>query len=437
MKNFISVIISGGSGNRLWPVSRAYKPKQFSTVWNPVLYEQTLLRLKNFGDILTVTNKNLKALTRNSLSKLKLYQDILYEPEAKGTAPAVLLAALTLSNRGKADEIMGIFPSDHKIVNLEKFNDNLLEAHKFAVKGNLVLFGLQPNQISTQFGYIKYGGSRVGKVLEFVEKPNFETAKKYMESKNYLMNSGIFVSKVRNIINLFKKHNPKVYKLMMDGDLSNLSEIYKNLRVESFDVSIVEKARETWFIKSDFDLKDMGSLNVLTEKSKNLKVQQNASGNSFYSKNKDKVSVFVDTRDLRVVDTLDAVMISKKDSILDKSKIPKISNSSVRPWGEFFVVKRGENFCIKIIKVNPGHRLSYQSHKKRSEHWVVVKGEGIFTLEGKDKVVKINESVFIPKGKKHRISNKSEETLEFVEIQFGDYLEEDDISRYEDDYGRS
>ena len=436
--SFFSVVLSGGVGQRLWPISRVDRPKQFTSLWQPNLFETTLLRLSKFGKILVITNNNLKNLTINSLDNCKIGHDILLEPSPKGTAPAVLLAAITLNSRGFGESIMGIFPADHIIENQQLFDKNLLFAKKMA-ENHLVTFGIKPTYASAQYGYIKYKGHGHGDVLKFVEKPNYETAKRYVNSKEYLWNSGMFIIKVNHLIELFKKHNPETYNVMKD--LSNLDEVYKSLETQSFDVSVVEKASNIKVIVSDFGWQDVGSFET-GSLSNNLCKEHNASGNSFLSEDTNKLSVFLGTNDLSVIDSKEAILISKKGSLAIKdiyNKLPSeytYSSAIKKPWGEFVTIKQTSAFHLKVIRVNPGQRLSYQSHKKRSEHWVVVKGKGSVTLEGKKTGVNAGDHMFIPKGAKHRIQNVGSQVLEFVEIQLGEYFGEDDIVRYEDDYGR-
>ena len=457
---FFSVILSGGAGTRLWPISRIDKPKQFSPIFEPNLFEQTVDRLKDLGKILVVTSHHLKNVTIDSLKNLQTdtplvaSKNIILEPEPKGTAHSALLAALTLEKQGFKDSVMGIFPADHLIENQKSFCDNIKLGIQTAKNNNLITFGITPTHASCEYGYIKHEGSNIADVIEFVEKPSKEMAQKYIKS-NYLWNSGIFIIRVKNLIELFKTFDPKTHDILREADLSSLDEVYKKLSTQSFDVAIAEKAKDTKVIVCDLGWRDVGNINQWSSNytsgvsatggvSVNPLIEHEASNNSFFSSNTDKLSVFLGTNNLTIMDSPDALLVSDKDEMHKLKQVyKKISNTKYaytdtvkRPWGEFEKVRSTPFFAIKIIKVNPGCRLSYQSHKKRSEHWTVVKGAGKVTLDGKDITLNVGDHVFIPVLTKHRIENVKRSILEFVEVQLGEYFGEDDIVRYEDDYGR-
>lgn len=436
---FFSIILSGGAGTRLWPISRKDIPKQFSPMFQPNLFTQTITRLKPHGNILVVTSKHLENLTKNSLTNA----EIILEPGAKGTALSALLATLTLVKQGFEDSIMGIFPSDHLIKNQTSFNQNIKLAIKTAQLNNLVTFGITPAYATSEYGYIKHTkNSNPSDVLEFVEKPSLQKAKQYIKS-SYLWNSGIFIIKVKNLIDLYKIHAPKIYEKLKDADLSNLDKVYQNLPVQSFDVEIAEKTKGTKVIKSDFGWQDVGNINNWPNK--NPLIEHEAKDNNFYSTNTDKLSVFLGIQNLTIVDSPDAILILDKDKshklkeVYEKISTTKYANSNTvkKPWGEFEKIKTTPDTSIKIIRVNPKCRLSYQSHNKRSEHWTITKGVGKVTLDGKTTSLNAGDHIHIPTKARHRIENPTDIILEFVEVQLGEYFGEDDIIRYEDDYGRA
>lgn len=464
----IPVLISGGSGTRLWPLSRAHFPKQFCEIFGESLQETTLRRLRRFGVPAIVTSKELRILTETQLRKLSLRDvDALYEPAARNTAPAIAYFCRWAEMKGKADQVVGFFPSDHLIGKVDVFEKAVRSAEEAARRGHVVTLGVKPSHPETGFGYIQTVENATGAeftpraVRKFHEKPNLETAKKFLADGHFSWNAGIFVFKVSTMVSLFKEHQPALWKELekLQPDLSNLEEIYPRLPSISIDYAIMEKiggqGETLQCIPADFGWNDVGSWDAVAEEflrrgasaSAATRVQQvEGSGNFAFVRGEKNVS-FIGVSDLRVVDTGDAILISKggetqkvRDvvSILSKERSSLVTDHSFerRPWGEFEVLLDTDHFKSKVIRVEPSQQISYQSHTQREEHWILTKGTGEMILDDRTFPVKAGQYVHIPTGSKHRIRNTSKDVLEFVEVQLGTYFGEDDIVRYQDDYRR-
>lgn len=461
------IILSGGSGTRLWPLSRTKLPKQFCELFDKPLQTMTIERLQKYGDGLLVTSERLKDLTEKDIieHKLKL-KKVLYEPEGKNTAPAIALALKYLSLEGKVDQLVGIFPSDSLITNTTRFEKALKTAINAADQDYVVTLGIRPHSAETGFGYIQVKERAVDtdtatEVLKFHEKPNFEQAQKFLQEGCFFWNAGIFIFKVSVMIAHFKKHEPQIWKIIdeLKPDLSNLKAVYGQVKSISVDYAIIEKlqAQDLRCVPCDIGWSDVGSWDAMVEVSEALPftesslkkqpVQVTAKNNNVFSKLKKKYA-FVGCEDLIVVDTADATLICEKGSsqkVKDVVEALKIKDQNLtedhvfenRPWGMFEVLTEKDYFKSKIIRVEPGQRLSYQSHDRRSEHWIVVKGELTVILDDKEIIVKQGEHIFIPKGTKHRAINYGSVASEFIEVQVGSYFGEDDIVRYQDEYGRN
>ena len=463
---FIPVILSGGSGTRLWPISRTKYPKQFCELLDKPLQTLTIERLQKFGRGLLVTSERLKDLTEKDIiqNNLKI-EKVLYEPSGKNTAAAVALACKYLELSGRKNEVVGVFSSDALILKEPEFEQALNAAVVSATEGFVVTLGIKPRGPETGFGYIQVkeravNTSKATEVLRFHEKPNLDKAQSFVTDGHYFWNAGIFVFKVSRMIDLFRQHEPEIWMLLADLklDLSNLDTIYGKMKNISLDYAIIEKlsSAELRCVPCDIGWSDVGSWDALVEvtegtpfSSASLKkqpVQVSAKNNSVFSKQKKKYGI-IGCDDLIVVDTADALMICKKgDSqkvkdLVDTLKLndEKITSEHVfenRPWGRFEILHEEPYFKSKIIRVEPNQKLSYQSHAKRAEHWVIVKGEGVVILNDKEHVLKEGEHIFIPQGAKHRILNRTNSIVEFIEVQVGSYFGEEDIVRYQDEYGR-
>lgn len=443
--NFIPTILSGGSGTRLWPVSRTQFPKQFCELFEESLFQKTLLRLNKLGSPWVVTNESMKILTESVMRTNQVPLDqALYEPKANNTAPAIALLCKVLAQKNRASDIVGIFSSDHLIQKEENFIAAVKQGIEQAKKGMVATLGIKPTYPATGYGYIDASTNK------FVEKPNLETAQKFMQSGNYYWNAGMFIFEVSTMIKHLKNFMPETWKAIdaLKTDLSNLKEVYANCPSQSIDFGVMEKLKEQVCIPADLGWSDVGSWDEMASMQESApKVEVDAKGNYVYSK-QGRITAFADVDDLVVVDTADAILITKKGSSqkvkhvvdqLNAAKDPRAGQHpfEYRPWGKFEILRDTDAFKSKVIHVNPGQQLSYQSHKKRAEHWVIIKGHPEVVLNDVLHKLHPGENIYIPLGAKHRIRNPGNEVVEFVEVQVGTYFGEDDITRYQDDYKRS
>ncbi len=463
---FIPIILSGGSGTRLWPLSRTQFPKQFCELLDKPLQTLTIERLQKFGAGLLITSQKLKDMTERDIiqNQLKI-EKVIYEPLGKNTAAAVALGCRFLELTGRTNEVVGVFPSDSLILKQSEFESALKAAVTSAEEGYIVTLGIQPRSPETGFGYIQVqeralNTLKATEVTQFHEKPTLEKAQAFVNDGHYFWNAGIFIFQASKMIDLFKKHEPEMWDLMAElkSDLSNLTQIYSHIKSISIDYAIIEKltSAELRCVTCDIGWSDVGSWDALVEVTeaysyddKNLKkrpVQITAKGNAVFSKQKKKYSL-IGCDDLIVVDTADALLVCKKGAsqqVKDLVETLKVEDAKIvsehvfenRPWGRFEVLRDEDYFKSKIIRVDPGQKISYQSHSKRAEHWVIIKGEAIVVLDDKEHEVKQGEHIFIPRQSKHRILNRTDQIVEFIEVQVGSYFGEDDIIRYQDDYGR-
>ncbi|MES2767715.1 MAG: mannose-1-phosphate guanylyltransferase/mannose-6-phosphate isomerase [Bdellovibrionota bacterium] len=456
----IPIILSGGSGTRLWPMSRANMPKQFCKFWDESLLTKSILRLNKLGEPWCVTTKSLQPLTEKSFKETGIKtSNIIYEPFGKNTAPAIALLCKSFELSGKSQETVGVFPSDHFIEKTDLFLKCINEAANAAQSGSVVTLGIVPTNPSTGYGYIEVNSKidqietnkAVVDVVRFREKPDQNTAEEFIQSRKFLWNAGIFVFKVSDMVSAFQTYMPKLWSSLstLKKDFSNLEEVYSTLESQSIDFGIMEKLKNQKCVPCDIGWSDVGSWDEITkyipEHNDKIEIE---SKNCTVITNQTKNYSFLNCEDLILVDTRDAMLVfpkGKSDKISDLLKVLKSDKpqmmtdffSETRNWGEFEVLRDGNNFKSKIIKVDPGQRLSYQSHVKRAEHWILIKGVAEVTLDDQIYNLKSGEHIFIPKGAKHRISNKTDELVEFIEIQVGEYFGEDDIHRYSDDYGRA
>ncbi len=469
-QKFIPVILSGGSGTRLWPISRTKYPKQFCKLLDKPLQTLTIERLQKYGKGLLVTSEKLKDMTEKDIiqNNLKI-EKVLYEPVAKNTAAAIALACKYLDLTGRSNEIVGVFSSDALILKEQEFDQALMAAVHSAADNFVVTLGIKPRNPETGFGYIQVkeralNTQQTTAVLKFHEKPTLEKARAFLADGHYFWNAGIFIFKVLRMIELFKQYEPELWHSISDLniDLSNIDGIYAKIKNISIDYAIIEKLspQELVCVACDIGWSDVGSWDALVEVSegapfnrKSLKkqpVQIAAKGNSVFSEQHKKYSI-VGCDDLIIVDTADALLVCKKgesqkvkdlvDALKSSGEISdqKITVEHVfenRPWGRFEILHDETYFKSKIIQVEAGQRLSYQSHAKRAEHWVMVKGEAVVVLNDQEHILKQGEHIFIPQGAKHRVLNLTNSVIEFIEVQVGSYFGEDDIVRYQDEYGR-
>ncbi len=460
----IPVVISGGSGTRLWPISRAEFPKQFCNLFEEPLQSMTLQRCAKLGKPVIVTSSSLKTLTENNLREIGSSDStVLYEPEGKNTGPAVAVLCQYLRLGGKTG-VVGVFPSDHLIKDQEVFLQAVRFGESWAQKDKVVTLGISPRYAETGYGYIQSGKIlgeekklKAFSVKKFHEKPDLKKAEEFLSQGGFSWNAGIFVFKIETMISHFKKFQPTLWKTVetLSPNLSNIDEVYKKLPSISLDYAIMEHLGEEELvcIPSEMGWNDVGSWDAVAaeygkNQSQSAKVLSEKSENTFVFTQREKTVALVDVPDLVVVDTEDSLLVVRKGSSQDVKKIVDIlakrepavvknHGFEDRPWGRFEILRDTEDFKSKVISVNPKSQISYQSHAKREEHWIVTRGEGEVVLDDKVIPVKKGSYVFIPLGAKHRIRNTSDRDLRFVEVQLGNYFGEDDIVRYQDDYKRT
>lgn len=463
----IPVILSGGSGTRLWPVSRAAYPKQFCEFFDGSFLGNTIRRLKSLGDVHILTTKSMEALTQRAVKQENLDpKNVIFEPMGKNTAPAIALLCHMLALRGKSAEIAGVFPSDHLIADEQAFQKAIHLATQTAEKGYVVTIGLQPHYPSTGYGYIevlpevihKSGGLEAHRVQGFREKPGPETARQYVDSGHHFWNAGMFVFRVADMIEHFKKFQPQLWSKIsqIDPEMKNAQYNYAMVESISVDYAIMEHLKQQACVPCDMGWSDVGSWDEMARLADEAAPVQSQSRAQVFNQNSENNYVFtvaskvvglVDVTDLLVVDTPDALLIARKGSsqkvkelvdAMREANRPEATEHpfETRPWGGFAILADEKDYKAKRVMIDPGAQLSYQSHAKRSEHWVVIAGRGEVVLNEKTIPLGPGESVHIPVGAKHRIRNPGSEPLVFVEVQTGSYFGEDDIVRYLDDYNR-
>jgi mannose-1-phosphate guanylyltransferase / mannose-6-phosphate isomerase len=491
--NIHAVILAGGSGTRFWPLSRETCPKQMlQIVGEDTLIRQTIKRMNGFvppENIWIVTTEDKAQDIRfhlESLGSLVERIQFIKEPVGRNTAPAIGLAAIYLQHFS-SDSVMIVMPSDHAIPDNEKYLGDLKVAIEAAMEDCLVTFGIKPNRPETGYGYIKVDHSSkiklkgVLKVECFVEKPNLETAKKYLLDGNYFWNSGIFVWKTSKILSEIKTHLPSLYKTLKEIDFllfksdqldrhnnpvtqlpndvvtskpNKLNELYSSLENISIDYGIMEPSSNGLMVPANFLWSDLGSWTALDEMIKKDDAGNIVKGNTIDigSENStifagERLIATIGLKDMVVVDTPDATLVTPKGRVQEVKNIVEelkkngreehlIHKTVERPWGSYTVLEKGNGYKIKRVVLKPGAKLSLQLHRRRSEHWVVVSGVAKVTRESETYLVHSNESTYIPINTKHRLENPGKELLQIIEVQNGDYVEENDIERFSDDYGR-
>ena len=456
---FIPAILSGGSGTRLWPLSRTRFPKQFCEIFEESLFTKTLQRLKPLGSPWVITNANLKVLTESALQREGIPAgQAVYEPKANNTAPAIALLCKILEQQGRSGDVAGIFPSDHLIRNEDAFRRAIELGIECAKRGQVATLGIQPTFPATGYGYIEVAdspfaeksGLRALASAGFREKPDEKTAASFLASGRFYWNGGMFLFEVKTMIRHLETLMPSLWEAMstLESDLSNLAGVYARCPAQSIDYGVMEKLKEQVCIPCDLGWSDVGSWSEISKLRESTETIGVGSEGNFAFSNSGRLVAFVDTNDLVVVDTADAILVANKKSTekvkqivdtLNAKKDPRASEHAFehRPWGRFEILRDTDAFKSKVIHVNPGHQLSYQSHAKRAEHWVIIKGHPEVVLNDVVHTLKPGESIHIPLGAKHRIRNPGKELVEFVEVQVGTYFGEDDIIRYQDDYRRS
>lgn len=458
------IILAGGSGSRLWPLSRELYPKQLlNLISDKSLLQSTFERLTNCmqkDEILSITNTKHSANVRMQLAQQTENPKVLSEPVSKNTAPAIALATKYIMQETDEDPVILVVPSDHLIQDKEHFLSTVKKGEKLAEEGYIVTFGIKPNYPETGYGYINtLKPLDIGfKVKEFVEKPNLETAEKYLKAGTYYWNSGIFMFKASTMLAEIEKNAPEISKIAQNVDFTKSSDIpfveFDKMPSISIDYAVMEKSDKIALVALESDWNDLGSWQSIYDVSKKDEnnnvfighVIDEGSKNSFVYASS-KLVTTIGLEDTVIVETEDAILACKKDRTQDVKHIYEtlkkqnddthlIHKTVYRPWGYYTVIAQGDGFLSKIIHVNSGQKLSVQSHNHRSEHWVVLTGTAKVVLEANERILSPGHSVDIPVKAIHSLQNPYKEALEIIEVQKGDIIAEDDIIRYEDIYGR-
>ena len=477
--NITPVILCGGTGSRLWPLSRSAHPKQFVTLTgSESLFQQAVMRVSqlrtidfNINDTLVVTNEEHRFIALEQLQQLDDTSAKLFlEPIGRNTAPALTMAAM-LAEQDDKDPILVVTPSDQIIRDSDPFLQALDSCIKAANEDSIVIMGIVPNKAETGYGYIKHdvkvGNFNEFNVKQFTEKPTLEKAEQYVKSKDYLWNSGIFVVRASIWLTAIKSLRLDIFEATLNAFKKNTTdnqfirpdqENFSKIPSESIDYAVIEKCNAAGIplkvVSLDAGWNDLGSWDSLWSFEDKNEKGNVTHGDVVIEDTKDslihsthRLVGAVGVENIIIVETADAVLVANRKNSqgvkavvakLDKEKrIEGISHLKVhRPWGWYMTIDEGKNFKVKRIQVNPGASLSLQKHSKRAEHWVVVKGTAKVESGDKEIVLTENESTFIPLGELHRLSNPKKIPLEIIEVQSGEYLGEDDIERIEDNYGR-
>ena len=478
------VILSGGSGSRLWPLSRQQRPKQFLPVVDTLtLFQSTLERLRGLDTLeppLIVCNEDHRFMVAEQLRQLEQKnQGIILEPMGRNTAPAIALAALCLVEREPEASLL-ILPADHVIRNIKSFHAALKTAQQAAQEGHLVTLGIVPTSPETGYGYIQASASlslqetshslrslsegKVKAIQQFVEKPDASTAENYLKSGNYYWNSGMFLFRADAYLQALAQYQPEILQACQaalseprnDGDFIRINAAaFAQSPDISIDYAVMEKTTRAAMVPLNAGWNDVGSWSAVWDVGEKDGQGNVAHGdtllyqsqhNLVYSE--DRLVSLLGVDDLVVVDTKDATLVAHKDQVqhvkkiveqLKQQKRPEavIHREVNRPWGSYDSVDQGERFQVKRICVKPGAKLSLQKHHHRAEHWIVVKGTAEVTCDDNVFLLTENQSAYIPLGATHRLANPGKVMLELIEVQSGSYLGEDDIVRFDDQYGRT
>ncbi|MEO1191756.1 MAG: mannose-1-phosphate guanylyltransferase/mannose-6-phosphate isomerase [Pseudomonadota bacterium] len=463
----IPVILCGGSGTRLWPLSRKAYPKQLvNALGSQSLFQETAKRVTGpaFGKPIIIAGDDYRFLIGEQLKQLRLEADILLEPEGRDTMPAIAAAAAFGAKRDP-EAILLVMPSDHVIPDVTAFTAAAERAGKAAAEGDIVTFGITPKRPATEYGYIRPGADLAAakRIDEFLEKPDAEKAA-VLIGEGCLWNGGLFCFQAATLLAEIERLEPEtrghvqtaVEAVHLDLNYLRLGKEFLQARKISFDYAVMEKTEKRAVIPVDFAWSDVGDWRELWSMS-----EQDEAGNalqgdvslmdvsrSYIRAGADRLVCVIGLDDVAVVDTHDALLVTKLDRAQDvKTLAQKLSEEGreeakfharvYRPWGWYQTVDMGERFQVKRIGVTPGRQLSLQKHFHRAEHWIVVKGTAEVHIDGETQIVRENESVFIPMGGVHRLTNPGRIPVELIEVQTGAYLGEDDIVRLQDDFGRA
>ena len=476
MQNVIPVILSGGSGTRLWPLSRAMYPKQFISGLNgskASLLGNTLTRLApelGYQAPLIICNNAHRFLVKDECERAGINPSaVILEPVARNTAPAIAVSALHVAAKNPS-AVLVVMPSDHVISDEERFRKAVADAANVAAQGKIVLFGIKPTEPHTGYGYIRKGSPISGAetvaahVASFTEKPNQETAETYLASGDYFWNSGIFVFRADTMLNELALLEPSILEAARaalakaETDLGFLrldTKAFEAAPSISIDYAVLEKTSTAAVLPLEIGWNDLGSWSALWSAAAHDASGNYVKGEGFLEDTSDcyihserSLISTIGVKDLIIIDTPDTLLVADKARAQDVSKIVarlKKANRkeqeqhvrSLRPWGFFETLNIGPRFQVKLLHVKPGGILSLQMHHHRSEHWIVVQGTAKVTIDSTEKLVRENESVYIVATQWHRLENPGKVPLELIEVQIGSYVGEDDIIRSEDIYARS
>ncbi len=477
--NIFAIILAGGSGSRLWPLSRDLHPKQLMQFSDDyTLFQSTFIRLVDTVDdknIITATNVKHESQVRFQLEALqaKFYRNSSYrvvtEPVVKNTAPAVALGVKYIEQLAKKgeDPIIVVTPSDHFVTDNKSFSKTLNEAIKLAQEDYIVSFGVVPNKVDTGYGYIKTKANKklkevskkALKVDSFTEKPSAEEAEKFIESGKYYWNSGIYVFKASVIMAEYKKHASELYNIIKKADVSSQTPTMKYIEFDempdiSLDYAVMEYSKKLVMLPLVCEWHDLGSWEAIYEIAEKDKNGNSIQGNvvDVDSKNSmiystSKLVATIGLEDMVVVETEDAFLVCEKSKSQDVKKIVKllkekndethkVHKTVQRPWGQYTVLNEGDGFLTKCIQVNPGGKLSLQLHKHRSEHWVVLEGNAVVIKGQEEHHLQPGDSIDIPVEEQHSLQNPHDKPIKILEVQRGAILDENDIIRLRDIYGR-
>jgi len=477
--NITPVILCGGSGTRLWPLSRSAFPKQFLVLSGKTsLFQQAVVRLQHLqsehiklNNTLIVTNEEHRFLVLDQLREMKdVKAQLLLEPIGRNTAPALTLAAMQVME-DHADPVLVVTPSDQTVQDQAAFTKSLHGAIESASTGSIVVLGIKPTKPDTGFGYIKKDKSKdehhAFTVLHFTEKPALATAEGYLKTDEYFWNGGMFVLRASVWLRAIQHFSPDIYEATLkafnqkttdDPFIRPHENLFKTIPANSIDYAVIEKCPSSNFeikmVELNAGWNDLGSWDAVWQVGDKDKNQNVTYGDTLLENTKNSL-VYADHKlvsvagldNIVVIETSDAILVIDRNQsqevkmIVNKLTTEKREEKNLhrkvsRPWGWYDSIDEGENFKVKRIQVNPGASLSLQKHAKRAEHWVVVKGIAEVICQNKKITLKENESTYIPLGHTHRLSNPGQDILEIIEVQSGSYLGEDDIERFDDSYGR-
>ena len=445
-----NIILCGGSGTRLWPLSRKLMPKQFLKIFEgESLFQKTIKRNKEIVDsIEVITNEEQYFIALDQAEEVRVRPKFIIEEIGRNTAPAIAFAALSSDK----EDILFVTPSDHLIKNKEKYKEAVERAKELAKKGYLVTFGIKPSEANTGYGYIE---AEREDVIKFHEKPDLKTAKEYVKRGNFYWNSGMFMFKAGVYLEELEKYNKELFdSIIRSYEKSKRSEELIRLKdmeeIEdiSVDYAVMEKSKKIKVVKSEFEWNDVGSFDSLSEEVKSKEAIEVESEGNFYYGDEKKIVATIGLKEYIIVDTKDALLIAKKGESqkvrevvkrLKEEKKELLESHTIvhRPWGTYETLIEKNGYKVKKIVVKPGKRLSLQKHFHRSEHWIVVSGTAEVEVGDKEFILRPNESTYIKMGEKHRLSNPGKIPLIMIEVQVGEYVKEDDIIRIEDDYKRN